>query len=214
MNSEPKKKSYEWILSEKKVLLKAEIKRLRKFCKRLRREGIKKEKFFLVRDWFMVELGLFSGLRVEEMTDLKIKDMSITDRHASIFVRNGKGGKKRTVWINNKLKRTCNKFLKLRERFRLDNGSEQFLLTSNKGKRLTTRALQKQFKRCIEFANLPSHYSIHCLRHTYGTYLLKASRNLKLVMKQLGHSTIKTTEIYIGLIEKDTKHALKMLYRN
>jgi integrase len=42
---------------------------------------------------------------------------------------------------------------------------------------------------------------------------LKASGNLKLVKEQLGHSTVKTTEAYIGLLEKDTKEALTKLYK-
>ncbi len=146
MIREPKQKSYEWILSEKKVLLEAEVKILRKFCNRLRKIGLKNEKFCLVRGWFMVELGLFTGLRVEEMTGLKVKDVIISDRHASIFVRRGKGGKKRTVWINNKFKHICNDFLKLRGKFSLHNDVEQFLFTSQKGKPITKRALQKQFK--------------------------------------------------------------------
>ena len=77
MIREPKQKSFEWILSEEKVLLEAEVKKLRKFCNRLRKIGLKNNKFFLVRDWFMVELGLFTGLRVEEMTKLKVKDVII-----------------------------------------------------------------------------------------------------------------------------------------
>jgi site-specific recombinase XerD len=213
MNPEPKQKSFEWVISEDKVLQEREIKKLRKFCNRIKRKGPKNNKFCLIRDWFVIELGLFTGLRVEEMTELKIKDILIDNHHASIVVREGKGGKKRTVWINKKLKQTCNKFLKLRGNFCLSNDEEQFLLSSQKGKQLTTRALQKRFKMCINQTNLPSHYSIHCLRHTYGTYLLKVSGNIKLVKEQLGHSSVKITEVYIGLIEKDTKTALKKLYK-
>ncbi len=51
------------------------------------------------------------------------------------------------------------------------------------------------------------------IRHVYGTFLLKASQNIKLVKEQLGHSSINTTEIYISLIKEDTKAALAKLYR-
>jgi len=50
------------------------------------------------------------------------------------------------------------------------------------------------------------------LRHTYGTFLLKASQNIKLVKEQLGHASIKTTEIYISLINEDRREALERLY--
>lgn len=214
MNHEPKRKSFEWIIHQDKVLLKDEIKKLRKFGNGIKRQGLKRFRLCLVRNWFMNELGLFTGLRVEEMVDLKIKDILINNSYASVVVRNGKGGKKRIVKINDEFKHTCSKFLKIREDFELSNDREENLLTSQKGKRLTTRALQKQFKACINEANLPSHYSIHCLRHTYATNLLKASGgNLKLVKEQLGHSSIKTTEVYIALVEEDTKKALDKLYK-
>ncbi len=212
MNHEPKCKSFEWIIHQDKVFLRDEIKILRKFCNVIRKEGLREFKLCPVRNWFVDELGLFTGLRVEEMTDLKVKDIHINNSHPSVVVRNGKGSKKRIVKINDKFKKTCHKFLKIREEFGLSNDKEQFLLTSQNGKKLTTRALQKQFKNCLKKAKLPSHYSIHCLRHTYGTYLLKASGNLKLVKEQLGHSSIITTEVYIALMEEDTKRSLNKLY--
>ncbi len=210
---EPKRKSFEWIIHPDKVFLREEIRKLRKYYNVLKRQGLRKLKLCPVRNWFVDELGLFTGLRVEEMSDLKVKDILINNTHPSVVVRNGKGSKKRIVKINDKFKNTCHKFLKIREGFGLSNDEEQFLLTSQKGKKLTTRALQKQFKQCINQANLPSHYSIHCLRHTYATNLLKASGNLKLVKEQLGHSSIKTTEVYIALVEEDTKKALNKLYK-
>jgi len=213
MKGELNHKSFEWVISEDKVLPRDEIVKLIKFCHKLKSKGIRKNRFCLVRDWFMVELGLFTGLRVEEMVELQVKDVLIDNSHASIIVRHGKGSRKRAVWINHVFKQSCSEFLKIREKFGLNNDEEQFLLTSQKGKPLTKRALQKRFKMCIQKANLPAHYSIHCLRHTYGTFLLRASGNLKMVKEQLGHASIKTTEVYISLIEEDTKQALKNLYK-
>ncbi len=210
---EPKHKSFEWIIREDKVLFESEINNLREFCKKLKKKGIKLGKFFLIRNWFVVELGLLTGLRVEEMTDLQIRDILIDNDHASVFVRNGKGGKRRIVWINNEFKQTCLEFLKIKKQIGLNNNKDNFLLTTQKGKKLTKRALQKQFKICINLANLPSRYSIHCLRHTYATFLLRVSRSLKLVKEQLGHSSIKTTEVYIALIVEDRNKALSNLYK-
>ena len=213
MNNVPKRKSFEWVIHQDKVFLKDQIRKLRKFCNGIKKQGIKRFRLCPVRNWFVTELGLFTGLRVEEMADLKVKDILISNSHPYVVVRNGKGSKKRVVKINDKFKKICHKFLKLREDFGLSNDEEQYLLTSQKGKKLTKRALQKQFKICLEKANFSSRYSIHSLRHTYGTHLLKASGNLKLVKEQLGHSSIKTTEVYIALIEEDTKRALNKLYK-
>jgi len=78
---------------------------------------------------------------------------------------------------------------------------------------MTTRGMQKIFKRCAERAGLYSAYSIHCLRHSYACFLLKASNwNLRLVQKQLGHSRITTTQVYADVMMPDIKKALDRLY--
>jgi site-specific recombinase XerC len=90
---------------------------------------------------------------------------------------------------------------------------EPLIVSSNTGGHLTTRAIQKVFKRCAEKACLNSSYSIHCLRHTYACFLLKASDwNLRLVQKQLGHARISTTQVYADVMMPDVKKALDRLY--
>jgi len=70
------------------------------------------------------------------------------------------------------------------------------LISSNTGSYMSTRAIQKAFKRTAARAGLSSHFSIHCLRHTYACHLYKAGDyNLRLVQKQLGHSSIQITEV-------------------
>lgn len=214
MKSEPCKKSFKWTIGENKIVTIADVDRIRNTCLKLKREGTRLRKFFLVRDWFMIELGLFTGLRVDEMRQLKVGDLLINENQSSVFIHKGKGGRKRSVWINTEFKKICQDFLTLKKSFGLGNEKDCFLFTSGEGTLLTKRALQKSFKRCIRKAHLSEKYSIHCLRHTYGTSLLKASRNIKLVKEQLGHSSIKTTEIYISLINEDRQKALERLYQS
>ena len=213
MKSEPKTKSFKWTVSENKILSIADIDRLRNACWESKEKGMQSQKLFLIRDWFMIELGLFTGLRVDEMRQLKVGDVFINGRQSSIVVQNGKGGRKRSVWINMEFKRICKEFFILREKLGLGNDLDNFVLSSDEGEPLTKRALQKAFKRCLKKAGLSEQYSIHCLRHTYGTFLLKAGQNIKLVKEQLGHSSIKTTETYISLITEDTRVALAKLYK-
>jgi len=92
--------------------------------------------------------------------------------------------------------------------------SDPLLLSSNTGRHMTTRAIEKAFKRTAIKAGLSAHYSIHCLRHTYACQLYKASGyNLRLVQKQLGHSSIHTTEVYADVMEPDIQDALRELYK-
>ena len=86
------------------------------------------------------------------------------------------------------------------------------VVSSLTGVHLCTRALQDVFKRCAKLAGLAEHYSIHCLRHTYACLLLKASNwNLRLVQKQLGHSSITTTQVYADVMMPGLKRALDHL---
>jgi len=214
MKSEPRKKKHQWVIGEDKILDIVEIDLLRHSCQEIKKRGIKEKKFYLVRDWFMIELGLSTGLRVDEMRQLKVGDVLIKGKQSSIIVQKGKGDKKRSVWINNVFKQTCHEFLQIRETLGLCNQLDCFIFSSKIGSPISKRSLQKSFKRCLRRVRLPDKYSIHCLRHTYGTFLLKASRNIKLVKEQLGHASIKTTEIYISLIAEDRQEALEKLYED
>jgi len=201
-----------WVIDERKFLTDNEIVILREISKQLRIHGLNKKRFSPIRNWFMIELGLNAGLRVEEMSSLKHSNLIIDDTRSSIVVI-GKGNKKRAVWINSEFKKKCQKFINVKKEFGYATDNEAFLLNNLKGDKISKRALQKFFKKILISASLPHHYSIHCLRHTYATFLLKASRyNYRFVQQQLGHSSIKTTQIYANILESEGKEALERLY--
>ena len=212
MKSEPKKKAFKWTVSEDKVIWLQDNRKLRQACRRMKAEGIRKHQFILVRDWFMVEVGLFTGLRVMEIQNLRIGDMLIRSNMSSIHVRCGKGQKRRDVYINAELKHECIEYLKIRKSFNLPCGQNDYVFCKNNAEPVTTRCLQKAFKRCLARAGISWNYTFHCMRHTYATFLLELS-NLRVVQEQLGHSSVKTTEIYTSLIRKSLKKALDKIYR-
>jgi len=87
-----------------------------------------------------------------------------------------------------------------------------YLFPSKRGDKMDRSALQKVFKKSAAKANLPEHHSIHSLRHTYATRLYKASGyNLRLVQKQLGHSSPSTTSVYADVVNEDLDKALESL---
>jgi site-specific recombinase XerD len=167
-----------------------------------------------VRDYFIVHLALATGLRVMEIAALNCGDLFLENAVPSLLVRKGKGGKKRIVFFNVAFKKHCKEYLDWKSSVGESTEQEEPLLaSSNTGKHFTTRAIQKAFKRCAERAGLPARYSIHCLRHTYACFLLKASNwNIRLVQKQLGHSRIETTQVYADVMLPDIKNALEKLY--
>lgn len=217
LKSEPtakkrKKTKRPWEMDESKYLGKAEVRKLISFCNNYKKVGLQDKKFTRLREWFMVELGLNTGLRVQEMADLKGSNLLI-DKDRSSIVLIGKGNKKRAIWISSKFKKTCKTFLNYKVKFGYSVKNEDYLLNNLKGEKISKRALQKFFKKIIRKIKLPEHYSIHNLRHTYTTFLLKSSNhNYRLAQKQLGHSSIRTTQIYAGVVETEGRKAIEKLY--
>lgn len=137
------------------------------------------------------------------------------DNTSSLLIRNGKGGKKRLVRFNGSFKHHLIEYFQWKQSMVESTGSnDPLLISSNTGGHMSTRAIQKAFKRTAVRAGLSSHFSIHCLRHTYACHLYKASGyNLWLVQKQLGRSNIQITEVYADVMEPDIQGALPRLYQ-
>ena len=208
------RKKPNWAVDENKYLNLSEVNRLRRFCQRSRNIGLKEQKHIHIRDWFMVELGLSCGLRVSEMANLMVGDLNLQAEEPSLVINNGKGSKARIVYFSSEFKKACLFFLNWKRKNNLPIEKESFIFTNKLGEQLSRRALQKSFKRCLKGTGLDTKYSIHCLRHTYGTHLYKSSGyNLRLVQQQLGHSSIRTTQVYADLLSDDIKTAVKKLYK-
>ena len=168
-----------------------------------------------IRDYLIVHLALSTGLRVSEMANLKCGDIYIGDGMCSLVVRRGKGGRPRSVAFDGELRAHLARYL----RWKKETGEpvtddSPLLRSSSTGGRMTTRAIQKAFKRCASLTGLSPRYSIHSLRHTHACHLYKASGwDLRLVQKQLGHRSIARTQVYADVVEPDVRRALKKLYR-
>ena len=202
-----------WVIEPGKFLSKEEAKRLLSVARAKVQHTTGKKAHVAVMDYFVMHLALSTGLRVMEIAALNCGDIFLGDPISSVFVRKGKGGKKRNVYFSGKFKRHCNEYLLWKQQTGESvEADKPLLLSSTTASHMTTRALQKAFKRCARKANLPSGYSIHCLRHTYACFLYEASNwNLRLVQKQLGHARISTTQVYADVMMPDIRKALDRL---
>ena len=204
-----------WVLEPGKFLSSHEAKKLLETA-RYRAETAKVRGHKVpVRDYFIIDLALSTGLRVMEIAHLNCGDVFFQDNTSLLIVRIGKGGKKRLVRFNGSFKHHLIDYLQWKRSLGEPTGSDDpLLISSNAGGYMSTRAIQKAFKRTAARAGLSSHFSIHCLRHTYACHLYKASGyNLRLVQKQLGHSSIQITEVYADVMEPDIQGALIRLYQ-
>lgn len=204
-----------WILDPDKFLSKQEAVKLLDTARKRAKHALVRRQTIAVRDYFIIDLALSTGLRVMEIAKLNCGDVFLKDNVSSLVVRNGKGGKKRQVLFNGNFTRHCKEYLHWKQGIGESvEPDEPLLLSSNTGKHMTERAIQKTFKRCAEKAGIALYYSIHCLRHTYACQLYKAGNyNLRLVQKQLGHSRISTSEVYADVMKPDLHEALERLYK-
>lgn len=204
----------DWILDPDKFLSKQEAVKLLDTAKRRAKHALARRQKIAVRDYFIIDLALSTGLRVMEIAKLNCGDVFLKDNVSSLVVRKGKGGKKRQVLFNGSFTKHCKQYLAWKQSIGESvEPDEPLFLSSNTGKHMTERAIQKTFKRCAEKAGIALYYSIHSLRHTYACQLYKASNyNLRLVQKQLGHSRPSTTQVYADVMRPDLHRALKRLY--
>ncbi|MFH1022183.1 MAG: site-specific integrase [Planctomycetota bacterium] len=168
-----------------------------------------------VRDWFVIDLALSTGLRVQEMADLCCSDLVIDNGHSEVVVRSGKGGKRGIVQFGSEFREHVRRYLDWKRSIVEDASPDAPIFrSSNTGGHMTKRALQKVFERCLKRAGIISHHSIHDCRHTFAVFLYKASKfNLRLVQKQLRHSSIRTTQVYANVFRDDLELAMEKLYR-
>ena len=196
----------QWIVTPDKFLTDEESKKLRRMCEEAAIISKSKGNQMAVRNRLIIEMALGTGLRVSELANLKVDDIHIRKGQYSLTVNNGKGGKHRVVGFNNKLKVLVQEYLDYRK------SMSSYLFASERGEKMTRFGVGRVFKTMAAKAGLDSKHSIHTLRHTYATNLYKASGyNLRIVQKQLGHSSITTTTVYSDVLNQDLTDALENL---
>ena len=127
------------------------------------------------------------GLRVGELVNLKKPDVNFEEN--LIKIRLSKGKKDRFVKIPESIKEQLKNYISLT--------NDEILFTSSQGEKLTTATIQKIVKNSAKKAGIKKKISPHNLRHSFATHLLESGTDLRIIQKLLGHSDIKTTQIYL-----------------
>ena len=203
---------HQWVLTPRRFLSDGEIKALRG-CARNRASNRRWRRRSTVLEWIVIEIALETGLRVSEIAALRCGDVTLDKRGGSIFVRSGKGGKSRLVRFGGNMGKSLSRYLDWKHRRGESLDPDAPLLFSTQTRRtMTSRALQKMFSRVAKTAGVEGH-TFHSLRHTFASHLYRASgNNLRLVQKQLGHASVRTTEIYADVLDGETEKAVNRLY--
>jgi site-specific recombinase XerD len=191
-----------YTLTPEDFLSRKERTALMKCCKERAVIDLMKGRRTWVIRYILVDLALYSGLRVSEMCNLKVGDLYLPATDPYIIVRHGKGDRERTVYIDEKLSSHLRWYVEEYKSKTLFQSIEDDapLFSGQGGKHSPTITLMKSFKEAVHAAQLRDTISIHKCRHTYATYLLHDTGNLKYVQKQLGHSDIAMTSLYANIL--------------
>jgi site-specific recombinase XerD len=142
------------------------------------------------RDRAIFMLMLRCGLRVEEVAHLSVD--AIEYQRRQLFIRNGKGGKDRVVYLSEDARSALSAYLQRRS----SKAKSVFLVQKGpmRGEPLSVRGIQKRIEHCARKSGLE--VCCHRLRHTMATQLLNADADLATIQDLLGHSQITTTQRY------------------
>jgi site-specific recombinase XerD len=136
-----------------------------------------------------------AGLRLSEAAHLKISD--IDSRRMMIRIRQGKGNKDRYTLL---AKCTLNI---LRGYWKSYHPMDWLFPGKYPQKPISTRTIQKVFEKAIHKAGIKKKATVHTLRHSFATHFLEAGCDLYHIQHLLGHTTAKTTAIYLHITRKD-----------
>lgn len=158
----------------------------------VRRHADERQKQQVLRDITVIELLFSTGMRISELCSLKLNDVNLVEGAVLIH---GKGRKERYIQIPDEqllqlLQEYYNAYKDDMER----NGGCFFI--NHRGRPLKDASVRNMIEKYCAEADISQHITPHMFRHTFATNLLEEDVNLRCIQEILGHSSIKTTEIY------------------
>jgi site-specific recombinase XerD len=164
-----------------------------------------KKRYFFWRDYFMIALFYATGIRREELANIKLIDI---DSSVKAITITGKGNKVRVVPIGDTTYDEYGTYLSHRNTF-IDKLKVKtpYLFLNRFGRPLTVRSIDRLVKKFALKEGLD--FTPHTLRHSFATHLLENGADLMLIKEVLGHSSLSTTQKYTHV----TAEAMKKVYK-
>lgn len=158
------------------------------------------------RDKVMLETLYSCGLRVSELTGLKLSDLFFEEGFIKVT---GKGNKQRFIPINKGSQKMIERYI-AEVRSQIDTKPEfkDTLFLNNRGSQLTRAMVFTIIKKLAKEIHLNKTISPHTFRHSFATHLLENGADLRAIQLMLGHESITTTEIYMHLDRSHLKEVL------
>ena len=146
----------------------------------------------ILRDLTVVEMFFATGARVYEISNIRIENIDM--KTGSIYF-NGKGRKERVIQIGEQ------SVIKLLQKYYEQNKAQieksGYFFVNQKGDRFSEQSIRRMLKKYTKQAGISRNITPHMFRHSFATYLIEEGVDISCVQQILGHSSIKTTQIYI-----------------
>ncbi len=141
----------------------------------------------------IIEVLFSCGLRVSELTGLKLSNLYLDEQFIRVV---GKGSKERLVPISPRAIEELMLWFECRKEMNIKAGEEDYVFLNRRGAHLTRTMILIMIKRQAVEAGIRKTISPHTLRHSFATALLEGGADLRVIQEMLGHESIATTEIY------------------
>lgn len=168
---------------------------------------------FYTRNRTIVIFALNTGLRVSELTGLNVGDVVNGRIRKELKVRReiAKGKRERIIPLNEKAREAIRDLLDFNEESGYSQGDNDPLFVSKQRKRISPRQVENVIKQLKKDSEIDVDMTPHTLRHSFATRVYNATGNLRIVQTLLGHSSIKTTEIYTHVRREDLEKAVSLI---
>lgn len=153
----------------------------------------------------IIEMLYGSGLRVSELTELRLSNIYRKEGYMRII---GKGSKQRLVPISPIADEQFGYWLKDRSQLNIHPKDADIAFLNRYGRQLTRAMIFTIVRRLAETAGIKKTISPHTLRHSFATHLLQNGADLRIIQQLLGHESIVTTEIYTHVNIQDLREAV------
>ncbi len=153
----------------------------------------------------IIEVLFSCGLRVSELTNLKLSNLYLDEEYVRV---EGKGRKERLVPISQKAIKELGYWFDDRRLMNIKKGEEDYVFLNRRGAHLTRTMILIMVKKYAEKAGIKKTISPHTFRHSFATALLEGGADLRVIQAMLGHESIGTTEIYTHIDTHTLREAI------
>ena len=149
-----------------------------------------------LRDKAMLELLYATGIRVSELINLNVSDISL----APAFIRTSNGKKERIVPVGHTAVEAMTAYITKARRMLVKSGDEEALFVNCSGARLSRQGFWKIIKHYQQSAGIETEITPHILRHSFAAHLIENGADLHSVQEMMGYADISSTQVYSKLM--------------